>query len=145
MIIIVTFKLMKDDKCILYLTERTIKHIKFISPKVKDMLRQLTRDIELTIKVDNSDLDELFSEKKDDSDEALPREIDSVRDLLVYAVFPANGQYSYLDGELEIVDGYTKSVSKYSYKDLFVMKFEESFKKDARDTHMFITLREWER
>jgi len=110
------------------------------------MLRQLTRDIDLTIRVDNSNLDELYSGQKEDGDgEALPREIDSVRDLILFALFPNDDEYSYLDGELEITDGFTKSVSKYSYKDLFVMKFEEEFERNARDTHIRILLREWER
>ena len=137
---------MKDDQCIIYLTERTIRHINFTTSKVKDMLRQLTKDIDLTISVNNSDLDELYGEETAWGDEAeLPREIDSVRLLFNYAISPCDSKFSYLNGELEIADGLTKTISKYRYKDLFVMKLEEHFEKDSKDTHIHVLLREWER
>jgi hypothetical protein len=67
-----------------------------------------------------------------------------VRDLLAYAIAPNDGEGSYLTGELEIIDGFTKAVSKYNYENLFVLKFEEWLSTESRYTNIKIALREGE-
>ena len=146
MVKIIALKLSKDGKCVIYLTERTIKNIRLISPKAEEHLAvRIPRDIELTILIENAMIYELMDEKVlVDGEEALPWEFDSARDLLVYAITTCENVYSYLDGELEIADDFTQVVSKYSYKNLFVLEFEEKFSKEGRFTHMKIILREAE-
>jgi hypothetical protein len=108
-------------------------------------MQRLPRDILMAVKVDNSNLDELYAGKKEgDGDGALPREIDSVRDLFHFAMSPPTGKYGYLDGEAEIVDGFAKSSSGYRFSKLFVAGFEEAHLADSRDTHIRIHLRERE-
>ena len=136
---------MKEEKCIIYLTATTIKQIDFVSPKIESesgLNLHVPRDIKMTIKVDNSGLDELYGRRVDETGAELPREIDSVRLLFNYAVTSYRSEVSYLDGEVETIDSFTRSITKLSYKNLFVTRFEESFERETRETHIYIHLRE---
>ena len=103
-------------------------------------------DIELTIEIENAIIYELQNEKTgDDGETALPSEFNSVRDLILYAIIPFENMYSYLSGELEVTDDFTNAVSKFSFKNLFVIKFEERLSNRERYTHIHVVLRESER
>ena len=148
MITIISFKLGENDKCLIYLTERTIDNINFRVVEKSNIEKRewerewQTEDIELTISVDNSNLDELYKEKTEDDEDPLPREVDSVRDLLTFAHASLEGNYCYLSGELEIEDGATKAISRYHYDKLFVKRFEEEMFTGSRYTQIKVTLRE---
>jgi len=147
LIAIISLKLGKDGKCLINLTETTIDSINFVTEENTniDMGERQTEDIELIISVDNSNLDELYKEKMDEEDEdeeTPPREIDSVRDLLAYANAPFESDLCYLSGELEIIDGATKTVSRFNYDNLFVIKIEERLSLGSRYTYINITLRQ---
>ena len=136
---------MKEEKCIIYLTAMTIKQIDFVSPKIESesgLNLHVPRDIKMTIIADNSSLDELYGRRVDENGAELPREIDSVRDLFKFAVISYTKKASYLDGEVETIDSFTRSITKLSYKNLFVTRFEESFERETRETHISIHLRE---
>ena len=135
----------------MHLTERTVTSINFDTAKTKDKLRQLTKSLVLTIRINNSNLDELYNTesnintKEEIKEESLPREIDSVRDLMIFALMPFDSDYAYLETEVEIHEGSTGGIRKYEFKNLFVTKYEEHFAKDERDTIIKIKLRELER
>ena len=139
----IEFKLKKDDECIIALSGASIKNINFISSKIMERLSlHVVRDIELTIEVDNASLDQLDSDVKENTETEMLREIDSVRDLFNYAVSSYDSNLCYLDGEIEILDSFTRTISKFNFKNLFVIKFDESFISDTRETQIFITMRE---
>jgi len=135
--------LKKNDLCVIYLTETTVKGIDFISSKTKESFVEPIRDMELHIQIENSSLFELRAQNEEDNDvENLPKEIDSVRLLLNFAISHHNSKYSYLDGELELVDAFTGINSLFSFKNLFVLKFEERFSAKEKVTYIRILLRE---
>ena len=140
----ITLKLMKDEKTIIWLTDNTIKNAEVASIKTDEVSWiQSVHDVELYIEVENENLDELYAEASEEEAEgAPPREIDSVRLLLDYSLSRYDSEKCYLDGELSIVDGFTQSVSKFELKNLFVVKFEESFTRDMKNTSIYVRLRE---
>jgi hypothetical protein len=137
-------KLSKNGQCVLYLTEKTIDKIEFVASNTdKGLPLRRTKDIDMVVKVDAANLDEMYGKDTDKIDEeALPREIDSVRDLFHYATAPHDRDFCYLEGIVEITDGFTKSVSTYTFMKLFVMNFEETYSIRGRDTKIHILLRE---
>ena len=102
------------------------------------------RDICLSIKVNNSNLSNLNELHKvdEDTETELPREIDSVRLLFNYATVNFNSEFCFLDGELEMTDPFTRSISNFSFKNLFAMEFEEKFFSETRETCVKVMLRE---
>ena len=141
----VKLDLTKDGKKIICLTDNTIKKLNIVTTKTRrTTLIPLTEDIELFIKMENATIDEWFMTEKDEEgkEEEIPREVDSVRLLCDYALATYRSRYCYLDGAVEIIDGFTQSVSRYKYKDLFVMKFDEEYVEDTKDTLIYVLLRE---
>ena len=139
----ISIKFKIDGKCFIYLTERTITSINFDTVKTDDRLRQLTKNLALTLRIDNSNLDELHN-VRDTTEELLPREVDSVRDLIVFALLPFKNDIAYSEAVIEMQEGSTGGTSKYEFKNLFVTSYEEHFAKDERDTIIKIELRELE-
>jgi hypothetical protein len=144
LVAIITLKLIKNGKCIVYLTEKTIDKFDLLLSKVRGFNpQQLTTDIDMTIRIDSANLHELYVDRTDpENGESLPREIDSARELLGFAFSPPGSEYCYMDGEVVIVDGFAKSASLHRFKDLFVMHIEEEYSIKDRDTHIHILLRE---
>ena len=136
----ISFKLTKNDEIIVYLTDNTIKKLNIVCANAhKTSLVQKTNDIELFLEMENINL--ITEAEIKIQEESLPREVDSVRELFDYSLAAYN-ERCYLDGELEVTDGFTQSVSKYEYKDLFALQFQEKYVKDTKNTVIYVLLRE---
>jgi len=141
---LIRLKLKKNDETIIYLTEITIKAIKFTTSEINEMsLYELTNDMKLLIQIENSDLLDLYAQEADiDNGETLPTEVDSVRLLFNYALASFDSKFEYLDCELEVRDAFTNIASIFNTKAMFVMHFEEKYGINDKITHVNILLRE---
>lgn len=143
---LIELELSLNGQPLIRLTEHTIQGIDFITAKNSDHPKQ-TKDIALRLKFENASI--LFRDPPDNSDgdegeedaELKPDELDSVRNLLVYAVSTYKKRIAYLDGEIKIGNELVQS-AHFSYKNLFVISCSEEYAEATRNTFVNILLRE---
>jgi len=135
-----------DNQPVIKLTERMILKANFITAKTHKFNRQ-TKDITLSLKFENSTVrhrptsSRSVGNKNEDETVTEPNEIDSVRNLLVFAISSYRKQFAYLDGEIKITNEFGQVV-KTNFKNLFVLKYTEQYTKDTRNTIINILIRE---
>ena len=149
---LIEFELSLDSKALIRLTERTIRSADFITSKVHDH-QEITRDIALRLEFENSSVNLRTSASSLDSNEnmedaeQMPDEIDSIINLLEFAVSSAKRQLAYLDGKVKISNE-IGAVVEFSYINLFVLSFSEEYKvekvniDDTKNTCINIVMRE---
>ena len=139
----IEFILSQNDMPLIRLTEHTIQNLKFITAKTHKYIRQ-TRDITMRLKFENAAvlIHQSSSEQVDNENEdEKPDEIETIRDLLEFAVSSYRKQLAYLDGSLSIVNE-SGQIFSYSYRNLFVLTYSEEFTRNTGITSINIHMRE---
>jgi len=129
------------------LTENVIQTMDFSADKYEGYHQQ-TKNITIRLKFENVNV--LFREppiKLEDNEDSteMPSEINSVRNLLSYALSSVQMGTTiglpYLDGVVNIENEHGE-IASLSYKSLFVISFTEKYSKNTRNTFINIHLRE---
>ena len=97
--------LSQNDQPLIKLTEQTIQDIDFITAKTHKTILKTTRDIALRLQFENSTV--LFrkpSSELDNNNSNTVRidEIDSIRDLFVFAISSYAKQFAFFDGKIDL-------------------------------------------
>jgi hypothetical protein len=132
---------------VIRLTENVIQSVDFSAVKY-DGYHQQTKNIIMRLKFENANV--LFREPLADTGisedgDAMPDEIDSVRNMFSFAVSAVQMAtifgLPFLDGVINITYEFGE-IASYSYENLFVISYTEEYTKDTRNTFIDIHLRE---
>ena len=130
--------LSQNGQPLMVITEYMIQSIDFITAKTHDYNRQ-TRDIAMRLQFENSTV--WFRKPNNESIDVKIDEVDSIRNLIIFAISSYKKQFAFFDGDVKIVNEFGQ-VANFNYKNLFVLNYSEEYTKNSRITFINILMRE---
>jgi len=137
-----------DGNTQIMLTEYTIQSLELYTVKTDRSIHQHTKNITMRVKFENINVllrDQSSESENNEENIIVPDEIDSVRNLLNFAVSSVKMGNTYgipfLDGSVKVFNEIGE-IADFIYKDLFVLSYSEEYVSDSKNTFINIHMRE---